>query len=51
MSIPYFMAAGLTPFAGILVDRIGKRGLLLILSSIIMILAHLMMLVMPQCTD
>ncbi len=47
MSIPYFIAAGATPFAGYLVDKIGKRGILLILSSGLMILSHLTMIIMP----
>ncbi|KAL4501214.1 hypothetical protein ABPG73_013952 [Tetrahymena malaccensis] len=48
MSIPYFMSAGLTPFVGLLVDRIGKRGYILIGASCIMVIAHFTMLVVPQ---
>lgn len=47
MSIPYFMSAGLTPFIGLLVDKIGKRGLILIGASVIMVGAHFSMLVVP----
>ncbi|EAR94487.1 MFS transporter (macronuclear) [Tetrahymena thermophila SB210] len=48
MSIPYFMSAALTPLIGLLVDRIGKRGYLLICASLIMVVAHFTMLVVPQ---
>ncbi|EGR34415.1 major facilitator superfamily domain protein [Ichthyophthirius multifiliis] len=49
MSLPYLIAAGCTPFAGLLVDKVGKRGLLLIITSVLMITSHLTMLIMPQC--
>lgn len=41
------MSAGLTPFVGLLVDRIGKRGIILIGASIIMVGAHITMLLVP----
>jgi hypothetical protein len=47
MSVPYIISAIMTPFFGLLIDKIGKRGLFLILSSLIMIFAHLMMIIMP----
>ncbi|EGR30537.1 major facilitator superfamily protein, putative [Ichthyophthirius multifiliis] len=49
MGIPYIISSILTPLIGLLIDRIGKRSQLLIISSIFLIFAHLFMIIMPQC--
>lgn len=50
MTIPYLMAACLTPFVGLLVDLIGSRVFLLFGSSCIMTLAHVLFLILPHNT-
>lgn len=51
MTIPYLMAACLTPFIGLLVDKIGSRVYLLLGSSCVMTLAHVLLLVLPHNTN
>jgi len=51
LSIPYFISAGCTPFFGLLVDRIGKRGIILFASTFILISVHISILLVPQCGD
>jgi MFS family permease len=43
MSIPYFMAASLLPIFGGLVDKYGKRALVLFLVPILLLIVHLLM--------
>ena len=45
------MSAVLTPFIGLLVDKIGKRTILLIFSSAIMTIAHIIFLLIPECPE
>lgn len=48
MTIPYLMSACLTPFIGLLVDKVGRRAFFLLGSSCIMALAHLLFLILPH---
>lgn len=43
------MAAGATPFIGFIVDRIGRRTLLLIMASSILTCGHFIFEFMPDC--
>jgi hypothetical protein len=47
IGIPYLMAACTTPFVGYGVDKIGKRGLIMIGSSSLVTLAHIILAVAP----
>lgn len=47
--IPYIISAITSPFLGILIDKIGRRGLMIILSSVILFLAHLINMFLPDC--
>lgn len=47
ISIPYFIKGGLTPLIGILVDKFGKRGKIIFGSSILLILSHILMIIVP----
>lgn len=41
MSIPYFLSATLSPFCGHLVDKIGRRAIISLIASVILIFVHL----------
>ena len=43
------MSAVITPFVGLLVDFVGRRGYMLLFSSSIMVLAHILWTVVPIC--
>lgn len=43
------MGALFTPFIGYAVDRVGKRNYFLLLSSSVMLLAHILFLTLPMC--
>ena len=47
-SIPFVMSIILTPVWGIMVDRIGKRGIMLIIGPGIMCLFHVLLLLSPD---
>jgi nitrate/nitrite transporter NarK len=47
--IPYIISAITSPFLGILIDKIGRRGLMIILSSIILLVAHVINMIIPDC--
>lgn len=47
--IPYIIAACLSPFLGFLIDKIGKRAILISLSSFILIVAFTSSMFMPEC--
>lgn len=51
LTLPYLISAGLTPFIGILADKIGKRQYLLLTSSSVMLLSHILWLAFPTCTS
>ena len=40
-----------SPFLGILIDKIGKRVILIILSAFILLAAHLMTMFLPNAAD
>ena len=48
-SIPFYMAAFVTPLIGIGIDRFGHRTLMLIVSGIILTLVNLMYYFAPEC--
>jgi MFS family permease len=47
--IPYIISAISAPFLGMFIDRYGKRAALCCLSSVILICAYSMSMMMPQC--
>ena len=47
--IPYIIKAISSPFVGLLIDKIGKRGFMICLSSVILIIAFFMSMVAPEC--
>jgi sugar phosphate permease len=47
--IPYIISAIASPFLGILIDKIGRRGLMIILSSVILLTAHVINMLLPDC--
>lgn len=47
--IPYTISAATSPFLGILIDKIGRRGLLIISSSFILLTAHVINMFLPDC--
>jgi len=47
--IPYTISAATSPFLGIMIDRIGRRGILVIASSIILLIAHVINMFLPDC--
>jgi nitrate/nitrite transporter NarK len=47
--IPYTISAAASPFLGILIDKIGRRGLLIICSSFILLAAHVINMFLPDC--
>ena len=49
VSIPYFQAAVITPMFGTLIDRLGKRGFFMILSSLLAIGVHFFWFALPGC--
>ncbi len=51
MGIPYGMSAGMTPFVGLLVDKIGRRTIFVIGSTAAFIVAHFYMAFLPQYSE
>ena len=49
--IPYTISAATSPFLGILIDRIGRRGLLIMCSSVILLAAHVINMFLPDCNQ
>lgn len=47
--IPYIISAVSSPFLGLLIDKIGKRGFMICLSSIILVIAFAMSMMAPEC--
>jgi MFS family permease len=47
--IPYTISAATSPFLGILIDRIGRRGLMIILSSVVLLAAHVTNMFLSTC--
>jgi len=47
--IPYFISAAVSPFLGLAVDKMGKRALIISLSSCILILAFFISMFLPAC--
>lgn len=45
--IPYIISACTSPFLGILIDKIGKRVLLVVVSSVFLLAAHLTTMFLP----
>lgn len=50
-SIPYFMSAFLTPLLGFVVDKIGKRALFIMISSILGAIACFWVAILPDYTS
>uniref|UniRef100_A0A7S3CLB5 Lysosomal dipeptide transporter MFSD1 n=1 Tax=Strombidium rassoulzadegani TaxID=1082188 RepID=A0A7S3CLB5_9SPIT len=48
-SVPYLISAISSPFLGFFIDRIGRRALLISVSSVILITAYSLSMVMPSC--
>jgi len=49
LSIPFFVAAGLCPFFGITIDKIGCRAIIMLISSFTMAVSHLVLMLLPDC--
>jgi MFS family permease len=47
--IPYIISACTSPFLGLLIDKVGKRALLICLSSVLLIIAFTSSMLMPEC--
>lgn len=47
--VPYIIAAVFAPILGLTIDRIGKRAILICLSSVILICAYFSSMLMPEC--
>lgn len=47
--IPYIISACTSPFLGLLIDKVGKRVHLVILSSFLLLLAHVITMILPVC--
>jgi nitrate/nitrite transporter NarK len=47
--IPYIISAVTSPFLGLMIDKIGKRALLICLSSVLLIIAFTSSMLMPEC--
>lgn len=47
--IPYIISAVSSPFLGLLIDKIGKRGFMICLSSVILVVAFFMSMISPEC--
>lgn len=47
--VPYIISAATSPFLGFAIDKIGKRALLICLSSVILIIAFTSSMMMPEC--
>ena len=47
--IPYTISAATSPFLGILIDRVGRRGLMIVASSVILFAAHVINMFLPNC--
>jgi len=50
-SIPYFMSAFLTPVLGFMIDKIGKRALFIIISSLLSAIACFWVAILPNYTS
>ena len=51
MGIPWYISAIFAPLLGYLVDRKGKRGILIIFSSFILMLAHFISMQLNECNQ
>jgi MFS family permease len=49
--IPYTISAATSPFLGILIDRVGRRGLMIIMSTVVLLVAHVTNMFLPVCTE
>jgi len=47
--VPYIIGAVLSPFLGFAIDKVGKRALMICLSSFILIVAYGSSMMMPEC--
>lgn len=47
--VPYIISAILSPILGLTIDHVGKRALLIILSSVILTCAYATSMMMPEC--
>ena len=47
--IPYIISAILSPILGIIIDKVGKRAILICIASFILILAYLSSMMMKEC--
>lgn len=47
--MPYIISAATSPFLGYGIDKVGKRALLICLSSVILIIAFTSSMMMPEC--
>jgi len=48
-SIPYLMSAFASPFLGLFIDKVGKRVHLVIISTSLLIIAHVLTMLLPAC--
>ena len=48
-SVPYLMSAILTPILGFVVDRVGRRVIFMLVSSLILVAAYTISMFLPEC--
>jgi MFS family permease len=51
IAIPYYISAGFSPLFGFTVDKIGRRVIFITISSIILISAFTLSMLMPSCPE
>ena len=49
--MPYLVAAFMSPFTGMFVDKFGHRMRVIIIGSLFNVLAHVINLSLPDCED
>ena len=47
--IPYTISAATSPFLGLLIDKVGRRGLMIVASTVILFAAHVTNMFLPTC--
>lgn len=45
-SLPFFISAGLSPFLGLLIDKVGKRAVFITFSSLFVVISCLLTIIL-----
>ena len=48
-SVPYLISAFSSPFLGFAIDRVGRRALVIVISSVILTAAYTTSMLLPEC--